>query len=110
MSSRMIARMLAPFERRLETMLLRAVISRVNDSTTCQTLQVEALDDETFDDVEHFQPYGLSFNPPDDSEVVLLRIGRHSIALAATDRGTRPTDAKKRRRRNLRADRLAGIH
>jgi len=79
---------------RVSTMIARGVISRVNDALATQGLQVELRHLEVADDVEHFQPYGLSFRPAVDSEVIVLAIGGaqdHLVGLAATDRATRPT-------------------
>lgn len=79
---------------KIGTMITRGVISRVNDALATQGLQIELRDQELADDAEHFQPYGLSFHPAVDSEVVVLAIGGaqdHLIAVNATNRAQRPT-------------------
>jgi phage baseplate assembly protein V len=72
----------------------RGVITRTNDTTATQTIQVEMRFDEVADIIEHFQPFGLSFRPTADSEVIVLSVGSSSdnlVAITATDRSIRPT-------------------
>jgi phage baseplate assembly protein V len=79
---------------RLDSVVARAVISRVNDALKTQRVQITILDGEVEDDVEHLQPYGLSFTPPADSEVLALAVAgdrSHTVAICASSPGTRPT-------------------
>ena len=49
------------------------------------------------DDVELFQPFGVSFHPPLNSEVLVLAVGSSQdnlVALTATSRADRPTGAQ----------------
>ncbi|HMI92797.1 MAG TPA: phage baseplate assembly protein [Polyangiales bacterium] len=78
---------------RVDSMITRAVISRVNDALKTQRLQLQILADETVDDVEHMQPYGLSFVPPDGSEAIALAVSgarSHTVAICAQHPGDRP--------------------
>lgn len=93
---RLIERQMAPTIRRVNLAIARGVIRSLNDAAKAQALQVSLLDDELADDVEHFQPFGLSFVPPTGAEVVALAVGGnrdHLIALGATSRSHRPTGA-----------------
>jgi len=75
-------------------MVTRGVITRTDDTAATQTIQVELRFDEVADMIEHFQPFGLSFRPTSDSEVIVLAVGSSSdnlVALTATDRSIRPT-------------------
>jgi len=70
----------------------RGTVSRVDDATGVQELQCTALEGEVLDEVEHFQGYGFTANPPIGSEVCLLTVGddrAHMIALGVNDRGER---------------------
>lgn len=74
-------------------MIARAVIGRVNDALKTQRLQLSILKDETEDGVEHFQPYGVSFVPPEGAEAIALAIGgarSHTVAICAQHPDKRP--------------------
>lgn len=82
---------------KLQASITRGIIKLVDDGKQTQTVQVELRFDEIADAIEHFQPFGLSFNPTKDSEVLVLAIGSSQdnlVALTATDRSIRPTDIK----------------
>ncbi len=84
---------------RVNATVSRAVISIVNDGLKTQRLQLTIMKDEVEDDVEHFQPYGLSFNPPAGAEGIALAIGgmrSHTVTICAQSPGERPTGAKPR--------------
>lgn len=80
---------------RLDGMVARAVISRVNDALKTQRLQLTVLDDDDVaDNVEHMQPYGVSFTPPEGAECIALAVAGardHTIAICANAPGKRPT-------------------
>jgi len=78
----------------LNLMISRAVVRAVRDSGALQRLQVEVLEGELLDGVEHFLPYGLNAVPDDGAEAVVFFVGgsrNHGIALV-TDRRYRPKD------------------
>lgn len=82
-------RALRPLQNRLQMMIGRAVIAAVNDDTALQSLQIELLDDETQDGVEHFQPYGLAYHPHPGAEAIALGVGglrSHAVVLTVADR------------------------
>ncbi len=95
----LIFRQLAPTIRAVRLMVSRGVIRRVTDTARLQLVQLSLLgdgagDEEVADEVEHLQPFGLSFVPPVESEVVALSVGGerdHLFALGASSRAHRPT-------------------
>ncbi|WP_339097195.1 phage baseplate assembly protein V [Pectobacterium brasiliense] len=87
------SRSISAIGRRLRLMVDRAVVRIVTDSLGRQNLQVQSLADETNDNVERFQNYGLSSVPPVGSEAVVVAIGgRRSglVAIAVEDKKSRP--------------------
>ncbi len=91
--TRLVAKLVSPIARRVRVMVTRAVLETINDDTDLQSVKLQALDDMVRDDIEHFQPGGLSHNPPADSEGLLLAVGgdsSHGVLLAAAARKKRP--------------------
>ncbi|MBI3453375.1 MAG: phage baseplate assembly protein [Rhodospirillales bacterium] len=79
--------------RRIAMMLTRAVVTGVNDQTKMQALQISMLADETKDNVEHPQPYGLTSHPIPGAEAFAGCIGGqrdHAVVLVVDDRRYRP--------------------
>jgi phage baseplate assembly protein V len=79
---------------KLQASITRGILKLVDDEKPTQTIQVELRFHEIADAIEHFQPFGVSFNPTKDSEVLVLAIGSSQdnlVALNATDRSIRPT-------------------
>lgn len=64
--------LLAPWRAKLSNLISRGVVSRVDDSPGIQELQVALLADETRDELEHFQVYGVSSTPPRGAECVVI--------------------------------------
>lgn len=88
------SRLVAPMMRRVRLMLGRAVVNIVNDTLKAQNMQVSMLDDETPDEVERLQNYGLISVPLAGAEAVVGCIGAdrdHAVALVVEDRRYRPT-------------------
>jgi phage baseplate assembly protein V len=80
-------------------MVARSVVNVVNDALRTQRLQLTILSDELEDDVEHMQPYGLSFVPPVGSEALALAVRgdrSHTIAICVQNPDERPTDSPPR--------------
>ncbi|HEX7821037.1 MAG TPA: phage baseplate assembly protein V [Sphingobium sp.] len=87
-------RLLAPLQGRIQMMIGRAVIRAANDSLKAQGLQVELLDGEVQDGVEHFQNYGFTSVPLAGAEAVVAFVGGlrgHGICIATVDRKVRLT-------------------
>lgn len=80
----------------ITSMVSRGTIARVDDSTPIQTIQLRIRADELEEAVELLQPYGVSFVPPRDAEVLAFAAGGSQdqmVAALASSRGDRPTDA-----------------
>lgn len=65
------------FHHRISMMIGRAILRRADDTGGVQLHQLEMLDGELLDDVEHRQPYGFTSNvkPSDTTEALLLAVG-----------------------------------
>ncbi len=78
---------------RVGNMLTRLVIDAAVDSAGFQQLNAEALANEDLDEIEHFQPGGLTHVPLTGAEGVLLSVGGSrevAIALGVANRDQRP--------------------
>ncbi|QBH95458.1 phage baseplate assembly protein V [Limnobaculum zhutongyuii] len=63
----------------------RGVLTRVNSTGAAQAVQAEALNGEPLQDVELFQQYGLTSNPPAGTAAIMLPLNgktSHSIVIA----------------------------
>jgi phage baseplate assembly protein V len=84
---------------RVDATVARVVIEKVNDALKTQRVTVSILAGETAPDVEHFQPYGLSFTPPVGSEAIGLAVAgarSHTLVICAQHPGERPTESPAR--------------
>ena len=82
-------RLLQPLQGRIQMMIGRAVILAANDALKAQGLQVELLDGEVQDGIEHFQHYGLTSVPLSGAEAVVAFVGglrSHGICIGTVDR------------------------
>src|SRR5262245_29016778 len=80
--------------RRVSMLVTRGRLALVDDAKKMQQLQIELLADETKDNVERFQQYGLTSHPLEGAEVlsVFLAGGRdHALVVAVDDRRHRLT-------------------
>lgn len=74
--------LLRPIETRIANAIARAVVERVDDSKTLQSLQLGVLDGEAVEDGERFQDYGLTSKPTAGAEaLVLFPNGDRSVPL-----------------------------
>lgn len=79
---------------RVNAMVARSVVNVINDAMKTQRLQLRILSDELEDNVEHMQPYGLSFVPPAGSEAIALAVRGdrdHTVAICVQNPDERPT-------------------
>lgn len=75
----------------------RAVVGAKNGARKLRTLQIELLDGDVRQPVEHFEPYGFTSEPLQDAEALAVSLGGdrdHTIALVVTDRRYRPVNLK----------------
>ena len=82
---------------RLRLMIGRAIVSLVDDARKLQELQVDLLDEEQQDAVEHFQDYGFAMHPHPEAEAIVACAGglrSHSIVIAVADRRYRLKNLK----------------
>ncbi|MBX9595013.1 MAG: phage baseplate assembly protein V [Roseomonas sp.] len=89
-----LSRALAPFSRRLMMAISRGVLRGADDSSGMQRLQVTMHAEETRDDVDRVQPFGLSAMPLPGAEVVIVCVGGardNPIAIGVDDSRLRPT-------------------
>src|SRR5690606_5995713 len=80
---------LAPLARKVSMSVGHALVRLVNDAGGLQLLQVDLLDEETADDVEHFQTYGLTGRPkPGAAGIFLSVMGSRGdgVVIAVDDR------------------------
>lgn len=94
----LVESMVRPLKNRLYATITRGIIEAVNDSDGMQVVKVNLLAGEARDEIERFQNFGFSSNPPTDSECVAVAIGGnrdHLIIIVADDRASRPTGIAK---------------
>ena len=92
-----VENMLRPLKNRIYTTITRGIIETANDFNGMQVVKVNLLAGEARSDVERFQNFGFSSNPPTNSECVALAIGGnrdHLIIIVADDRTSRITGLK----------------
>ena len=74
MAAMIPGRLLRSLQRRMATLVGRAVLLAVNSGTGLQSVQVSILADEVMDGVEHMEPYGFTSNPLPGAEGVVLNV------------------------------------
>jgi len=81
-------------KRRLNGLWKRGVVLKVNSADMLQRVQIQHSKTE-INDVEHFEPYGLTSNPHPGAEAIIVSRGgwlNHIIALVTPDRRYRLKD------------------
>lgn len=82
-------RILGPLQRRISTLIGRAVLTAVRSDPGCQTIAVAILADEPQTDVEHMESYGYTSNPPAGAEGVILNVAGQRGACVGLNFGNR---------------------
>jgi phage baseplate assembly protein V len=93
----MIERMLAPIRRRIGQMVLKAVVETVDDSDQMQILSATVGSDESLAGIQRVQPHGLTSNPVEGSEAVVLLVNGNRdmpVAVVIGTSAARPTGLK----------------
>lgn len=89
MTVRLMQKMLAPLNRAISNMALRATVVLVNSASKMQSLQVKMRGDEAKENIEHFEPYGFTSKPHAGSEAITLFFNgdrSHGAAIVVADR------------------------
>lgn len=68
MDATILDRILRPIKRRIQLMLVRAIVEGVDDGKGIQQIQLTALADETLDNIPRIQNYGFTSKPKPGSE------------------------------------------
>ena len=83
--------------RAIGQLVTRGIVTGTNDQSKFQTVQATLLADETKDNVERVQQFGLTSHVPPGSEAVILFPGGrrdHAVCIGADNRSLRPTGMK----------------
>jgi phage baseplate assembly protein V len=87
-----IAKALAPIRNQVRNMIVRGLVTLVDDAKKCQEVQASLLADETQDGLERLQNYGLTASPPVGAECLVVFLAgqrEHGVVLAAESRDIR---------------------
>jgi phage gp45-like len=95
-----VEKLLAPLRHKIQTVLSKAIVEIVKDSTGLQVLQVSLGKDEIQDGLERLQEYGFSSHPHPEAEAIVgfingnrnqgivLKIDDHRYRVVETAEGT----------------------
>lgn len=81
--------------KKVRGLVLKALVDSVLDDKGIQLLKVSALAGETIDKVERVQNFGVTSNPPKNSETIIIHVGAagdHPVAIAVDCADHRPKD------------------
>lgn len=84
-----LMRLIRPLAVRVANLVGRGVVKSADASQDLQVLQAEFLSGEVRDELEHFEPYGLTARPRPDAEVAAVFVGGrrdHGLAFGVVDR------------------------
>lgn len=82
-------KLLEPLSRRILALVGRALIETVTDTDKMQRLKIQALADESLEDVERIQEYGFTSVPKSGAEAIFVSLGgnrEHTVVIAVDDR------------------------
>lgn len=86
---------MAPIKRKVLLMVARGIMLAIKDGGSIQIAQGSFLADETKDQVEVFNHFGFTSNPPSQTECIMLSVGgnrEHSVIIATENRDLRLKD------------------
>lgn len=79
---------------RLTSMIVKGLVKAIDDSTQVQLVKVATRPNEIIDGMERIQNYGLSSNPPENGEAVVVFVNSNSengVVIACDSASDRPT-------------------
>jgi len=80
-----LERWIAPWKRRILSMVGKCIIEAIRDDSDIQLSQISVLDEEVQNDIERVQEFGFTSVPPKDSEGIVLYLGgnqQHGVIIA----------------------------
>jgi len=90
----MLERWIAPLKRRVAQMVLEGIVNTVDDTGAMQLLNVEVGSGEPLEPVQRIQAHGLTSNPEEGSEALVLLVGGNRdrpVAVVVGTGASRPT-------------------
>ena len=90
----MLERWIAPLKRRLAQMVLEGIVNTVDDSGVMQVMSVEVGSGEPLEPVQRIQPHGITSNPEEGSEALVVLVGGNRdrpVAVVVGTGASRPT-------------------
>lgn len=88
-------KLLENIQRRIALMVTKTILESVDDSEGIQKIVLTGLKYDRRTNVERYQEFGFTSNPPEGAEVIMLSIGgsrSHNIGIASEDRRYRMAD------------------
>lgn len=89
MDMRTWQRLTNPLRSRIASLLRRGVTTSVDAAQRMQAIQASTLDEVPLDNMEHFEPYGLTSHPHPGSEPLIMQVeGKrgHEVVVSIADR------------------------
>lgn len=89
MDMRTWQRLTNPLRSRIASLLRRGVTTSVDAAQRMQAIQATTLDEVPLDNMEHFEPYGLTSHPHPGSEPLIMQVeGKrgHEVVVSIADR------------------------
>jgi len=87
----MLRRYLEPIKRKIQTLLTKGTIRRVDQPGGLTKFQVESFKDDIKEDIENYSQFGFKSHPPKGSECILSCVGgnnEHIVAVATEHQAT----------------------
>jgi phage baseplate assembly protein V len=88
-------RLISPLKRAIINMMVKGVVTMVDDAGDLQRVQARLLGGTPHDGIEHYQPYGLAYCPKPGALGLFLALGgnrSHTVAAVVADPRYRPKD------------------
>lgn len=89
---RVITQTVNPLKNKILLMIGRGIVTTTNDTTPTQQIQATLLADEVKDQIESFNHFGFTSNPPSGSECIMVSVAGsrdHGVIIATENRKLR---------------------